>query len=140
MMADSTTTAADEVLRQQINRIIRRYPPLVNDRRHFTIEVADGVVTLRGHVGSQSSQTYLVGRISEIAGVRQLVVDDLHNDDALRLEAGAVSTAGVLVNVEYGTVVLSGRLPDDLSVEELARRIGALPGVRRVIAHFPDMA
>ena len=69
----------------------------------------------------------------EEAGVVAVEADDLHSDEALRITLGKLIPPGVLVNVDFGRVVLGGQLPARRKPEALVKKIEAVPGVRRVI-------
>ena len=69
-------------------------------------------------------------------GVTGVDLSRLFDDDFIRLEAGKAIPVGVIANIEYGTVVLTGRLPQNMSADEVVSKVGTVPGVRRVVTAF----
>ena len=138
MEAHSPTARADVDIAADIDEIILRYPPLVHDRSHLRVSVSDGVATVAGHVRSLNTRDYFLQALAGVDGLKSVDTDYLHIDELVRLALGRVLPLGVIANVEYGTVVLSGRLPDGLSEDDVVARAGGVPGVRRVVVAFRD--
>lgn len=134
-MADTPVTQSrpDLDILEDIEKAIVRYPPLVNDRHRVQIAVHNGVVTLSGHLKTSVTCQHLVDAVRQVAGVTRVHSDQLYNDDTLRREAGALIPSGVFVNVEYGTVLVTGKLPAGTDAAALEARIGAMPGIRQVV-------
>lgn len=116
--------------------IIARYPPLTADRHRMDVTVQTGVVILNGHVKTPITRLYLVERIAELEGVRGISADSLFDDETIRFEVGRRLPDGVIANVSYGVVVLSGHLPAGTASEQVAQSAGAVPGVSKVVTHF----
>lgn len=137
-MADTQVKAQrpDIDIEAEIDHLMTRYPPMVNDRRHVTYTVKDGVVTLRGHLKSGVTRHYLADVLPQVKGVRSVHMDELYQDADLRRDAGALVPYGVFVNVEYGVVILTGRITDDTDAKDLIAQIEAVPGVRQVSAQL----
>jgi osmotically-inducible protein OsmY len=133
MEAHSPVVRTDADITADIETIIQAYPPLVHDRGHLQVAVQNNTVTLGGHVRSLNTHEYLLEAVRKVEGVSSLDATYLHVDETMRLSIGQVIPVGVIANVEYGTVILSGRLTTDLSIDELAARVGSVPGVRRVV-------
>jgi osmotically-inducible protein OsmY len=127
---------ADSAIAEDIRRIIQDYPPAVNDRHRIHYSVQDGVITLSGYVRSYPTFIYLLNRIEAIRGIQGIVADEFYNDEYLRREVGQVVPSGVQVRVEYGTVALTGTLPEDADVESVVRQVGLVDGVHRVLTTF----
>jgi osmotically-inducible protein OsmY len=137
-MAEPTTatTRPDIDIHDDVNDIIARYPPLAADRHQLRILVTDGVVHLAGHVKSQPSRRYLVDSIPQIDGVQGVNDRALYDEDTIRIEVGQVIPVGILATMRYGTVILSGKLPDGVTVDDLVSRLAQIPGVERVATNF----
>ena len=52
------------------------------------------------------------------------------------MEIARIIPVGLSVNVEYGTVILSGKLPEGKTEEATVNSLRAIPGVRRVVTSF----
>ena len=122
-------------IRQDVYNIIQHYPPLAADQHQIHVLVTDGVVTVTGHVKSLPSRRFLLDAIPKLAGVESVNGAALYEEDALRREIGKVTPAGVQVNVRYGTVILTGNLPPDMTVE-LFEQLTSIPGVEKVVTRF----
>ena len=122
--------AADVVL------VIRDYPPLHVSHDYMQTEIHDGKVTLRGNVRSIPGLRYLQNEIPRIDGVTGLNLDQLFDDEAVRLNVAENLPEGLYVNVQFGTVTLNGIPAADLDQQALIETIQSVPGVRRVLAQF----
>lgn len=136
MSAVQESTRQDPDILEAIQTIIARYPPLTADRHRIDVTVQAGVVILNGHVKTPITRLYLVERIAELEGVRGISADSLFDDETIRLEVGRRLPDGVIANVSYGVVVLSGHLPEGTASEQVAQVAGAVPGVNKVVTHF----
>lgn len=125
-------TRPAEDIAEDITALVRRFSPLWQSRHWFTYTVQDGVVTVQGNIKSSVGHRVLLDNVPHIPGVVRLDSSGLFNDEDLRLQIGRVMPAGVLVNVNFGRVVISGRLPNGQSADALIARIEQLDGVRRV--------
>lgn len=134
--ASVTQSRPDMDILEDIRHIEHGYPPLVNDRHQVKFDVKDGVVTISGYTKSMPTHNYVVNRTAEIDGVKEVVAKEFYNDEAIRLNVGQAIPVGVVLSVEYGTVILAGKLPEGKTVEEIVRAVGLVEGVRRVITEF----
>ncbi|MBL8146750.1 MAG: BON domain-containing protein [Anaerolineae bacterium] len=136
MAAVQEPSLQDLDILEAIHSIIARYPPLTADRHRLQIAVRDGVVLLAGHDRTPITRLYLIDRVSELDGVRGINADGLYDDESIRLEIGRILPEGVIANVTYGIVVLSGKLPAGTTEAAVTKRAGAVPGVVQVVTHF----
>jgi osmotically-inducible protein OsmY len=130
MIRDDTDIHAD------IDHLVAHYPPLAKDRHAFKVVVDHGAVTLSGHVQTLITRRYLLDHIGDIEGVTSVDASDFYDDVTIKLQVSHVLPFGIKANVLYGTVILTGEPPQDSSVEQLASRILAMPGVVRVANGF----
>mgnify|MGYP002396552825 CR=1 FL=1 len=122
-----------------IHHVMATYPPLTNDRHRVDVTIEDGVVHVSGYVKSAPTYKYLVNHFSSVKGVREFILEDFYNDEDIRLDVAKAVPPGLSVNVEYGAVILSGRLPDGMEIKELVRQVGLVDGVHRVRTHFTNV-
>ncbi len=123
-------------IEEDIFDMLAHYPPLQADRHHLRIDVRDGEVILSGHVKSPISQRYLVDKVAEVRGVRGVESSRLYSEEAIRLESGQRIPTGVIANASYGTVVLTGTLPPDKTVDQVVGDVAVIPGVEQVVTKF----
>lgn len=116
--------------------LIVHYPPLKADIHHIHIEVNGGVVVIHGHTRSPITRRYLLDAVGKVDGVQSVNADRFYDEETIRLEAGRVIPPGVLVNNRYGTLVLSGRLPEGTTLEQVVAAVSSVPGVERVMTEF----
>jgi osmotically-inducible protein OsmY len=128
----------DVDIEEDIHNLIAHYPPLQADRHHFDIDVEDGIVIPHGHVQSLISRRYLLERVGAIRGVLSVNDEQLHAEETIRLETGQRIPTGVIANVVYGTVILTGTLPDGMSEAAVAQQVAQVPGVERVVTKFEN--
>lgn len=129
-------TVTDTDLEEAIHQIFVGYSPIMHDRHRVHIEVKDGHVALKGHVKSPVTRDFLVKNVPLVEGVRSVDASALYDDEAIRREAGQVVPPGVFVTVEYGAVVLSGKLPENMTLETLVAQVGQVSGVHRVLTNM----
>lgn len=129
-------TRPDVDIEEDIHNLIAHYPPLQADRHQLHIEAHDGAVTLSGHVRSLINRRYLVDRVREIAGVSTVNADQLYCEETIRIESGRPIPNGVIANAVYGTVILTGTLPQGTSAEDVVKDVALIPGVVRVVTKF----
>ena len=125
------TDIADEVV-----QVIRNYPPLHVSREHIHIEVHGGLVAINGNTRSVQGIRFLQNEVPRIAGVNQLNLNHLYDDEAVRLNVAEKLPDGLYVNVQYGVVSLNGTPAADLDQQSLFAAIKSIPGVRHVMAQF----
>ncbi len=137
-MSDVSVTKQrpDADIRADIHHMEISYPPLVNDRHQVNFEVEKGAVTVTGYVKGPPTYAYVIKQLNAIPGIKSLDHAQFYCDSDLRLDVGKAVPAGVIVMLEYGTVVLSGHAPTETSVESIVRQVGLIDGVRRVITNF----
>jgi osmotically-inducible protein OsmY len=134
MMVQATRPDMD--VRDDIYDMVAHYPPLQSDRHHFTVEVSGGNVTLSGHVKSPITERYFADRVKGIRGVLSVNHDRLYNEEEILLEVGRRIAKGVIANTIYGTVILTGTLPQDKSGEAVVNDVAQVAGVQRVVTQF----
>lgn len=132
----SDVERSDAAIEDDIHHIIVRYPPLTHDRHHIHVQVENGHVTISGYLKSQPTEYIFEKNIRQVAGIKSLNTEALYNDEDLRVAVGKMLPYGVQVNVQYGRVVLTGRLPEDTPVEDVVNAVSQVPGVHRVTTAF----
>jgi len=137
-MVETTALPSDTDidLHALIQHKLTSYPPFMADRHRVRITVNNGVAVITGYVKSAVTEIYVANRIRNIPGVKDIIDKRLYNDEEIRLNVGSVVPPGVMVTVEYGAVILSGKLPDGTTVEQLVRQVGQVPGVHHVVTSF----
>ncbi len=133
-MTQASRPAID--IEEDIRDIIAHYPPLQEDRHHINIDVNGSEVILSGHVKSLNTRRYLIDRVRGIAGVSSVNDDQLYTEEGIRLESGRRIPLGVIANPIYGTVVLTGALPEGKTAEDVVKDVALIPGVARVVTKF----
>jgi osmotically-inducible protein OsmY len=133
-MANSIVSLSDVDLEENIHHAVSQYPPLVQDRSHFSINVHAGQVVVWGYVRTAITRVQLVQRIENVPGVAGLDTSKLYSDDKLRLAVGHLVPAGMQCNVYYGQVKLSGNAPE--AAADLMEKVQAVEGVREVRADW----
>jgi len=126
----------DMDIEEEIELLIRSFAPLKTSRGHFTFKSAGGHVTVEGNVRSPQARRVLIDNIPHIRGVVSCDSSKLLDDETVRLAVGVLLPPGVLASVHYGTVALTGDLPEGASAETIIQAVSAVPGVRRVGAQF----
>ena len=121
-----------EDIAENIAALVRAYPPLMHSRHTFSYNVAEGVVTLKGHIKSVIAERVLLDNVPHIPGVEAVEAKELYNDEALRMAVARVIPAGILVNIDSGYVHVSGMLPPRRKPEALVKKIEDIKGVRGV--------
>ncbi|MDZ4766536.1 MAG: BON domain-containing protein [Chloroflexota bacterium] len=134
-MAQSDVRPDSELL-DDFGQLIIDYPPLRQDRRRINVTANQGVISVTGHVRTPITMRYLLDRLAQIEGVRGVTAAALYDDESLQRAAGRVlgGVDGVVANVIYGIVILTGKLDDSEHVAELAAQIAQIPGVVEVAA------
>lgn len=131
------TERPDEALLVAVQTLILRYPPLQADSKRIHVHIADGVVTVEGHVRTNITRHYLMQRLPALDGVRAVHAEHLYDDETLQREAGHVlaelGVDGALINVQYGIAVVTGTPPAGSAARSLADRLAALPGIEKVV-------
>lgn len=126
-------------IQSEIDHLIAHYPPLQHDRHQITFTVESGVVTVRGNLQSPMTHRYLLNSLPDVPGVVAVNAEALHDDGTIRLDAGRVVPPGVMVaRVNYGLVVLGGRLPEGTAQEAVVGAVAQIPGVTQVLAGFDN--
>jgi osmotically-inducible protein OsmY len=137
-MAELKTIRSDMDIQASLHSLMTSadYPPLTHDRHHIAFEVQDGAVKASGYVKTPQTIAYLQNRLAMMPSVKEVDLTNLYDDESIRRESGKEIPYGVQVRVEYGTVILAGSLLEDVSVEDLVKRVALIPGVHRVITMF----
>ncbi len=130
------TTRPDVDIEEDVRGVIAHYPPLQADRHQLRIIVRGDEVVVEGHVRSLVTRRYLIDHVREIVGVRAVDTDRLYCEETIRLEAGQHIPDGVIANAAYGTVILTGKLPDSAGAEAVVSDVAQIPGVMRVVTKF----
>lgn len=117
-------------------KIVKQYPPMVQDRPHVHIEVEGDRIRISGHTRTIITHRYITYRLSTITGVAQVEADELYSDDRIRLAVGEQLPAGVFVQMLYGTAIITGTLPEGVDSASLIASLKAIPGVRDVTAQW----
>jgi hypothetical protein len=120
----------DMDIEEDINGSLRDFAPLKAARGFFKIQSTSGNVKLSGNVGSPQAKLMLLHYVLKTAGVTNVDMSDLYDDEDIRLNVGGIIPEGILVNVQFGRVVLSSTLPD--GHQETLRRVQSAAGIRKV--------
>ena len=131
-MVMATQSRPDEDIELDIQRLIKSYPPLNNDRHHLNIGVAEGKASISGHLKTPMTRRYLISAVQRVPGVASVSSDGLYDDETIRLQAGKMVPPGVLVSSDYGVMVLAGKL-DEASRDALIKKLEQIAGVKRVV-------
>lgn len=126
----------DEDIMQDLHRLVRSYKPLIMSRGRFRYHVRNGVVMLSGNINTRVNRQLFVDEIVQLDGVVALDDTHLYDDDTLSLMIAKLLPNGVRLHCDHGVIILTGRLPDDVSADELVGRITEVPGVRAVTTKF----
>ena len=136
-MTELTKISRPDVdIEADIQNVIAHYPPLQSDRHHLRVNVDGGVVELSGHTKSHISRTYLIERVQAVRGVRAVSREGLYDEETIRLEAGRRIPTGVIANAQYGTVVLTGSLPEGVAAASVVNDVAQVAGVQQVVTKF----
>ena len=122
---------------RDVHRVFNIYPPLQHDRARVTVSVEDGAVTAAGHVKTAQAREIFVREAAKVDGVTEVDVSALYDDETLRLASGMATPLEVYTSVSYGAVMLTGRVPEDWTLEKVIAAVEKIPGVRKVIPNFP---
>lgn len=129
----SDAARSDAAIEDDIHDIIVNYPPLSHGRHHIDVVVEDGHVTITGHVKTDPTELFLKKTVQQVPGVKSLNADELYSDSGVRLDVAKKIPYGVYVQVEYGSIVLTGKLPEGMKEDDLVKKVRDVPGVHRVI-------
>lgn len=130
--AKTQTYRPPEDIMEDIAALVRGYPPLRQSQNWFKYTVANGVVTLSGHIKSSVAERVLVDSLQHVPGVIGVDSSALYNDQELRLQLGQLVPAGVWVQVDFGRAIIDGDVPPGYDVDALEAKLLAVPGVRKV--------
>jgi len=134
--APTKQTRSDEAIEADIHHMLRTFAPTSHDRHQLVITVNEGNVTVKGYVKSRPAFDFIQGSLPRVQGVKSVNTDQLYNDESLRIAVGKIVPFGVYVNMEYGAVILDGKLPEGTTVEDVVKKVALIPGVRRVLTVF----
>lgn len=126
----------DEDILEAIRQLVRGYAPLRASRSYFTVHVLSGVVIVEGNVATGLARHLFLENIAEIPGVVAIDDSKLYDDEALRFQIGKFLPIGVRVRIDHGVVVLTGHLPEGVSLDEVKGKIVETAGVRNLTTDF----
>jgi osmotically-inducible protein OsmY len=126
----------DEDIRQDILAMLRAYQPLQAAKHHLSVNVHEGFVTVRGNVRNPQSRRIIIDNLPTVRGVKEFDVTALYDDESIRFAVGQIIPPGVFASVQYGAVVLTGRLTENASGDLIADTAMNISGVWRVAANF----
>jgi hypothetical protein len=133
----AATQRPDLDILEDVEHLIAQYPPARKDQHAIHAAVKNGHVTLSGHVQTPITRRYLLDNIPAIEGVQSVDADKFFDDENIRLGIGKVIPVGVqLARIQYGIVILAGKLPDGTSGDEVAARVSQVTGVARTVTRF----
>jgi hypothetical protein len=130
-MQAGVQTRPDMDIEDDINASLRDFSPLKAARFFFQVRSTNGNIKVRGNSGSPQAKRVLGEYIHRIRGVNNVDLSDLHDDESIRLKLGGMLPEGILVSVQFGSVVLISTLPD--GNREILHKVRSLAGVRRVV-------
>src|SRR5260221_1705693 len=99
-------------IEDDINATLRDFSPLRAARSFFKVKSTNGIINVKGNSGSPQAKHVLLEYIQKIPGVVAVDMSDLHDDESIRLNLGSILPEGILVNVQFGSVVLVSNLSD----------------------------
>jgi osmotically-inducible protein OsmY len=134
-MAQTQTKAVyhDLDIEANIRHAMKKYPPLAHDSHNITFTVKNGKVKLSGYTKSAVTATYLLNTVSQLPGVKKLDAKKFYNDTIIRLQISKFVPGGVFASAEYGSVILSGDLPDEKELKAISKKMKKVGGVRNVV-------
>ncbi|MEM6284372.1 MAG: BON domain-containing protein [Chloroflexota bacterium] len=140
-MAENPKTVVvrpDVDIDEDIDHMLTRpgFEAVRHDRARMEIAVTNGAVTITGHTRTAQTPDVLSREVAKIPGVKSVDVSQLYNDDALRVLSGQMTPVEVFTAVSYGAVVLTGKIPAGMTLEEIVAKVEAIEGVRKVIPNF----
>lgn len=135
-MQNTIITRPDEDILDDIHSLFTTYPPLQHDRHAIFVQVERGVVTLAGHIKAMPTYRYLQANLPKVKGIRVINADNLFEDETIRREVGKVIPVGMQVRVEYGVVILTGKLPEGATVEDVVQQVASVKGIKRILTTF----
>jgi osmotically-inducible protein OsmY len=119
-------------IEEDIRQIIGGFAPLKASRGYFEYRSHQGIVVLTGNIRSPQARRVLLDNIPRVPGVKGCEAGDLFDDEAVKFKVAQLLPPGLFANVHYGTVGITGKLPEGASAETIREAISAVPGVRRV--------
>ena len=133
----------DEELLDAVRQALASNPHITGDERGaLDVLVSSGVVTVKGNVRTKQMKdlvhTALVP-FAPIAEVRLEVVDDIDLELGIGqalARAGPQHRAEVYARSMLGELTLFGHAPSAAAVDEIARVVGQVPGVRNVTSRM----
>lgn len=134
-MVETPSSAArpDMDIYEDIASLIMRYPPLSAERNLIEYSVDQGVVRFHGYIGNAINHKYLLSHVALVPGVRRIDDSLLFDQELMRLNIGRILPEGVIVNVRYSSVVLTGTPVSGEDIAQVAQQVANLPGVQKVI-------
>jgi osmotically-inducible protein OsmY len=126
----------DMDIEADIDALTRSFAPLKASRGYFTVQSNNGVIKIQGNVRSPQARRVLLDNIPNVRGVISCDTSELYDDEMIRFAIGQLLPPGVLSNVHYGAVALTGQLPEGASADAVVSAVMAVKGVRRVANDF----
>ena len=93
---------------------------------------------MKGNSGSPQVKRVLLEYIQKSRGVVNVNMSDLYDDESIRLDIGSIVPEGILVNVQFGSVVLISELPD--GNREILQKVRSIAGIRQVVMSYHGVA
>jgi hypothetical protein len=131
-------TRPDMDIEDDISASLRDFSPLKAARFFFQIRSTKGNIKVRGNTGSPQAKQVLLEYIRKTRGVLNVDMSDLHDDESIQLNLGSMLPEGILVKVQFGSVVLISKLPE--GNQEILQRVRTFAGVRRVVMSYNGVA
>ena len=128
--------ATDWEIKQAISEQLTADPQVPGVQRSITVDVRDQVVTLEGYVTDQTEVEEVARIIRSVPGVLQVDRRLVTDADLTRAVTEAIardrvaSAARVSVNAHYGTVDITGEVPDRTTARAVETVAGQVPGVQ----------
>jgi osmotically-inducible protein OsmY len=133
---ETTEQRPDVDIEEEIELLCRSFAPLKASRGYFKSTSVNGHVKVQGNVRTPQARRVLLDNLPHIRGVIDCDGDELYDDEMIRFAVGQLLPPGVLANVHYGAVALTGNLPEGVSAEAIVNAAKAVSGVRRVGSEF----
>jgi len=133
---ETTERRPDVDIEEEIELLSRSFAPLKASRGYFKAQSVNGHIKVHGNVRTPQARRVLLDNIPHIRGVVDCDGDELYDDQMIFFAVGQLLPPGVLANVHYGAVALTGSLPDGVNSDTIVNAVKAVPGVRRVGIDF----
>lgn len=133
-MADTTNQRSDLDIQHDLDHLEYDYPPLMSDRFHIKFATNEGNVTITGYVKTVATYDYLLNAVNNVDGVQAVNADGLYVDDNIRRDVGRAIPLGIILQVEYGTVILIDEPNDNnVKIADVVKQVSEVTGVKQVV-------